>query len=159
VAFDSKGNLFIADYQNCRIRRVDTRTKIITTVAGDGQEGSTGDGGLATKARVNYPSDLAVDAAGNVYFVEGAKDRIRKIDMKTGIISTVAGSGERGFGGDGGPAIRARLHNPSGLAIDKAGNLFISEYVNNRVRRGDAKTGVITTVAGNGLPHRNDIQL
>ena len=114
---------------------------------------------MATKARVNYPSDLAVDAVGNVYFVEGAKDRIRKIDMKTGIISTVAGTGKKGFSGEGDLAIHARLNNPSGLAIDREGNLFICEYVNNRVRRVDSKTGIITTVAGNGLPHRTDIQL
>jgi sugar lactone lactonase YvrE len=156
---DAAGNLFIADTNNHRIRKVSPEG-IITTVAGSGPTGitkglSTGDGGLATEARLNGPHNLALDRAGNLYFSEHGDFfgtnrgyRVRKVDAN-GIISTVAGSDRKGFAGDGGPATQARLHTPTGVAVDSAGNLFIADYGNNRVRKVDA-SGIISTVAGGG---------
>jgi photosystem II stability/assembly factor-like uncharacterized protein/sugar lactone lactonase YvrE len=151
LAINSVGDLFVADYQNCRIRRIDHRTMLIGTIAGTGKCEYRGDGGPATMASMNYPSSLAVDGRDNIYFVDG--NRIRRIDA-TGTITTYTGTGQAAFGGDGGPADKAMLNNPSGLAVGPDGNLFIAEYVNNRIRKVDAATHIITTVAGNGLPHR-----
>jgi hypothetical protein len=156
---DAAGNLFIADTNNHRIRKVSPEG-IITTVAGSGPTGitkglSAGDGGLATEARLNGPHNLALDRLGNLFFSEvgdffgtNRGYRVRKVDTK-GIISTVAGSDRRGFAGDGGPATQARLHTPSGVAVDSAGTLFFSDEGNQRVRKVDAN-GIISTVAGGG---------
>jgi hypothetical protein len=156
---DAAGNLFIADTANHRVRKVSPEG-IITTVAGSGPTGiakgvSAGDGGLATEARLNGPFRLALDRSGNLFFSEigdffGANKgfRVRKVDAN-GIISTVAGSDRRGFSGDGGPATAALLNTPTGVAVDSAGNLFIGDEGNNRVRKVDA-SGIISTVAGNG---------
>jgi sugar lactone lactonase YvrE len=156
---DAAGNLFIADTNNHRIRKVSPEG-IITTVAGSGPTGitkglSAGDGGLATEARLNGPHNLALDRAGNLYFSEigdffgtNRGYRVRKVDA-SGIISTVAGSETRGFAGDGGPATQARLDTPSGVAVDSAGTLFFSDEGNHRVRKVDAN-GIISTVAGGG---------
>jgi sugar lactone lactonase YvrE len=159
IALNKIGDLVVADYGNCRIRRVDAVTAVVTTVATTGelnQDGSCRAGNLEPGP---YPSDPAVDSSGNIYFVEGAMDIVLRVDVSTLALSTVAGTGAKGYSGDGGPATRARLDNPSGLAIDDEGNLFIAEFVNNRVRRVDAKTGIITTIAGNGLPHRLDVTM
>ena len=158
VAVNAAGDIFIADYQNCRIRKIDAKTGIITTIAGNGECVSKGDGGLATQAALDYPSSVVVDRAGDAFFVEGGTDRVRRID-KYGIITTYAGTGEKGFSGDGGPASKAKLNNPAGLALDSEGNLYISEFVNNRIRRVDAVTQIITTIAGNGKPQRIDVQM
>src|SRR5262249_37941253 len=115
---------------------------------------SQGDEHLATEAMLSYPSSVAVDSKGNVFVIEG--NRVRRID-KYGIIHAYAGTGEAGFGGDGGPADRATLNNPSGLAVDNQDNLYVSEFVNNRIRFVDATTHIIKTVAGNGKPHRIDV--
>lgn len=147
---DAAGNLFIADTGNHRIRRVDAATGIISTVAGDGTDGLSGDGGLAVAASLNNPNAAALDATGNLFIADVGNNRIRRVDVATGIISTVAGNGDRGFGGDDGPAIDASLGFPDGMAFDIAGNLFIAELLNNRIRRVDGATGVISTVAGNG---------
>jgi sugar lactone lactonase YvrE len=150
------GDIFIADYESCRIRKIDRKTQIITTIAGTGECVSGGDGGPAIAATLNYPSALVADKSGNLFFVEGATARVRRID-RLGVITTYAGTGEKGFSGDGGAATEARLNNPSGLAVDEAGNLYIADYVNNRIRRVDAQTHTITTVAGNGKPVRVDV--
>ena len=148
VAVDSAGNVYIADSWNVRIRKVDS-TGTITTIAGTGEWGFSGDGGPATAARLNRPYGVAVDSAGNLYIADTENVRIRKVDS-AGVISTVAGTGEfGGFGGDGGPAIQADLDSPSGVAVDGAGNLFIADTYNNRIRKVDA-AGVISTVAGTG---------
>jgi sugar lactone lactonase YvrE len=159
LAVDAVGNLFIADHYNHRIRKV-SPDGIITTVAGSGSDGPTkgvsaGDGGLATEARLNGPFGLTLDGAGNLFFSElgdlfstNIGYRVRKVDAN-GIITTVAGSDQRGFAGDGGPATAARLNAPLGVAVDTAGNLFIADYGNYRVRKVDAN-GTITTVAGIG---------
>jgi uncharacterized protein (TIGR03437 family) len=150
ATLDRNGNLFIADASNGRIRRVDARTGIITTVAGKGYpQGvfSSGDGGPALDAVLAYPLDVKVDQAGNIYISERA--RIRKVTTD-GKINTVAGNGERGFSGDGGPATQARISEQTGIALDRDGDLYIADIDNNRIRKVTASAGVITTVAGNG---------
>lgn len=122
----------------------------ITTIAGTGEKGFAGDGGPASQAVLNGPFDVAVDRAGNLYFSDTFNHRIRRIEAAGGVISTVAGSGEAGFGGDAGPALRAALNEPYGIALDRAGNLHIADRLNRRVRRVDAATGIITTLAGTG---------
>ena len=158
VAVDRNGDIFIADYRNCRIRKIDLKTQIITTIAGTGECASKGDGGPAIQASLNYPSSMTLDDAGNLFFVEGATDRARRIDPH-GVITTYAGTGQKGCGGDGGPATKAALNNPAGVAVDSDGALYISEYVSNRIRRVDPVTHIITTVAGNGTPERVDVVL
>ncbi|MDM8522467.1 SBBP repeat-containing protein [Desulfococcaceae bacterium HSG8] len=150
VAFDSAGNLFIADQWNHRIRKVDAITGNISTAAGNGTSGFGGDGGPATNASLNGPYGVAFDSAGNLFIADLSNHRIRKLDATTGNISTVAGDGTRGFGGDGGPATSASLYYPIGVAFDSAGNLFIADWYNHRIRKVDATTGNISTVAGNG---------
>jgi sugar lactone lactonase YvrE len=152
VALDAANNLFIADYFSSRIRRVDAATGIITTVAGNGIAGFGGDGGAATSARLWNPNGVALDASGNLFIVDSSNNRIRRVDAASGIITTVAGTGARGFGGDGGPATNARLNGPLGIAVDAAGSSLIADYLNNRIRRVDAATGLITSVVGNGFP-------
>jgi uncharacterized protein (TIGR03437 family) len=150
VAFDSLGNLYIADYMDNRIRKVDTKG-IITTVAGNGTADSTGDGGPAVSAAIHLPWGVAVDGQGNVYFTERINNRVRRVDP-SGIITTVAGTGIAGFSGDGGPATKAQIYNPFGLATDNAGNLYIADSVNKRIRM-VSPDGIIHTVAGNGSPN------
>lgn len=142
---DAEGNLYIADQNHHRVRRVD-RGGVITTVAGTGEAGYSGDGGPATLARLNQPAYLALDAAGNLYVTDLGNNRIRRID-RSGVITTVAGSGERGVGGEGTPALTTPLALPGRVAVDAAGNLYIPEQGANRVRR-VAPDGTIATVAG-----------
>jgi streptogramin lyase len=122
----------------------------ITAAAGTGEKGYGGDGGPATAAKLDQPFDVAVDRAGNLYFSDTNNHRVRKVDAKTGIISTVAGNGQKGFGGDGGKATDAKLNEPYGLELDAEGNLFIVDRLNFCVRKVDAKTGTISTLAGTG---------
>jgi uncharacterized protein (TIGR03437 family) len=152
VAVDASGNLFIADTFNHRIRKV-SASGIITTVAGNGTGGFSGDGGPATSAELNQPSDVAVDASGNLFIADAFNNRIRMVSAG-GIITTVAGSGNVGnvaccFSGDGGPATSAYLNYPRGIAVDGSGNLFIADSFNNRIRKVSV-SGIITTVAGGG---------
>jgi DNA-binding beta-propeller fold protein YncE len=123
---------------------------IISTVAGTGAKGNAGDGGAATQALLNNPFDLAFDPAGNLCFSDTYNHCIRRIDARSGIITTIAGSGERGFSGDGGPATRAQMDQPYGIVIDRSGNIYIADRLNGRVRRVDGASGVITTLAGDG---------
>jgi sugar lactone lactonase YvrE len=152
-AVDAAGNLFIADSSNDRIRKVDAKTKIVTTIAGNGIIGATGDGGPAIGATISNPSSIALDAAGNLYFSDSGNNGVRRIDAFTGNISTVAGIlGSHGYTGDSGPAILATLNTPNGLAFDAAGNLYIADTGNHVIRLVNAATGLITTVAGRGGP-------
>lgn len=123
---------------------------MITTVVGSGEQGFAGDGGPACAARLNNPFDLAFNAAGDLFFADTHNHRVRRVDATSAVISTVAGSDQAAFAGDGGPATEACLHEPYGLAIDKADNLYIVDRLNNRIRRVAADTGIITTVAGSG---------
>jgi sugar lactone lactonase YvrE len=148
VALDKKGNLYIADYEH-RIRKVNAKTNVITTIAGKGISGFSGDGGAAKTALLSYPVGIVFDEQGNLLFSDSGNNRIRKIDTK-GIITTIAGTGAWGFDGDGGAATSASLAQPFGLALDEAGNLYICDQGNNRVRMVDTQ-GIITTVAGNGI--------
>ena len=150
MAVDAAGNLFIADYANHRVRRVDAVTGVITTVAGTGVPDHNGDGIPATAANLGSPLGVAVDAAGNLFITETGNNRIRKVDAATGMITTVAGTGGPGYSGDGGPAAGAAVGFPRAMAVDAAGNLYIADANNSRIRKVDAATGVITTVAGTG---------
>jgi sugar lactone lactonase YvrE len=142
VALDPSGNLFIADTNNCSIRMIDP-AGVITTVAGNGTVGSSGDGGPATGAQLGYPSGVALDASGNLFIADAGNNRIRKVDSG-GTITTIAGVGTTGFSGDGGPASSAQLNNPSGVVLDATGNLFIADSGNNRIRVVEASTPTCT---------------
>jgi ribosomal protein S11 len=140
--------LLVADSANHRIRRLDLVTGTVTTVAGTGQAGFGGDGGPATAALLHDPKGVLAGPRGEVYIADSANDRVRVVDP-SGTISTLAGSGTAGFSGDGGPAPTAQLHAPRALALDPAGNLYVADDNNDRVRRIDP-SGLITTAAGNG---------
>ena len=147
VAVDGAGNVYIAAVG--RIRKVDA-LGIITTIVGGGS-GYSGDGGPAIAARVSGPRGVAVDGAGNVYFADSGNNRIRKIDAATGTIATIAGTGVHGFSGDGGPAVEAQISRAGGVAVDGAGNVYFADSGNNRIRKIDAATGTIATIAGTGV--------
>ena len=151
VAVDNAGNVYIADQNNSRIRKVST-SGIITTIAGTGSAGFSGDNGSATNAKIGHPIGVAVDSWGNVYFGDADNYRVRRISA-SGVITTIAGIGNGGYSGDGGPATAARIEFMWGLATDAAGYVYICDAWNSRVRRADpAPGGLITTVAGNGDP-------
>ena len=150
VALDASGNLYLADTSNNRIREVAAGTGIITTVAGNGTQSYSGDGGAATSAELNVPYGVAVDASGNLYIADTYNNRIREVAAGTGIITTVAGNGTQSYSGDGGAATSAELNYPYGVAVDASGNLYIADCYNSRIRKVAAGTGIITTVAGNG---------
>jgi trimeric autotransporter adhesin len=130
IWIDGLGNKYIIDYFNYRIRKIDP-SGIISTIAGNGISGISGDGGLATNAKIRNPADVVTDIHGNVYYADGAHV-IRKIDA-SGIITTIAGTGVFGFSGDGGPATAAKLNTPDGITIDGPGNIYISDANNQRI--------------------------
>jgi len=152
VVVDAGGNLFIADGNNNRIRRVDGASGVISTVAGTGPSGFLGDGGVATSANFNKPYVAAVDGSGNLFIADDWNHRIRRVDGQSGVTTTVAGTGTAGFSGDGGPATSAEFYAPQGVGVDGSGNLFIADTLNSLIRRVDGQSGVITTVAGGGSP-------
>ena len=154
-AFDPAGNLYVAEAMNHCVRRVDAATGVIATIAGTGAEGYSGDGGPATEATFNQPYSLQVDANGDVYVVDRLNYVIRRIDAATGIISTVAGTGEPGYGGDGGPGTRAQFREPNDCFLDGRGGLLIADVQDQRIRRLDLASGVIATFAGNGAKERS----
>jgi YD repeat-containing protein len=147
VSMDSLGNLYIADINNQRIRKV-TPDGTITTVAGNEGYGFSGDGGPAVEAQLSYPYGVTVDSLGNIYIADIGNQRIRKV-TPDGTISTVAGNGEQGFSGDGGPAVEAQLSDPHGVTVDSLGNIYIADIGNQRIRK-VTPGGTISTVAGNG---------
>ncbi len=148
LAVDAAGNLYIADTGNCRIRKV-AANGIITTVAGNAVPGYSGDNGPATSASLSFPRGVTVDGAGNIYIADSSNNAIRKVD-KNGIITTVGGNTTAGYSGDGGPAINAELSNPSGVALDATGNIYIADRSNGRIRK-IALNGIISTFAGTGV--------
>ncbi len=155
IATDSAGNVYIAEVEGGRIRKINAATNIISTFAGNGSLADTGDGGPATAAGVGYPIRVCFDYLQNLYITDGFHV-IRKIEAGTGIIRTVAGMPTTGgFSGDGGAASAAEFNQPEGICSDSNGNLFIADWGNGRIRRVDAATGIITTIAGNGTGSYN----
>jgi len=150
TVLDGAGNLYIADTYNNVVREVAAGTGVITTVAGNGTAGYSGDSGPATSAELNYPFGLAVDSGGNLFISDSSNNAIRKVAAGTGVITTVVGNGLAGYNGDNIAAVSAQLSYPGGIALDKAGNLYIADQENWRIRKVAAATGVITTVAGIG---------
>lgn len=144
------GALYVCETTNHVIRRIDLQTGVATTVVGTGAKGNAGDGGPATQAQVTEPYELRFDPAGNLYFVDMVAAVVRKVDARSGIITTIAGTGETGFGGDGGPATAAQLNKPHSIALDASHHLYICDIGNHRVRRVDLATGLISTFAGTG---------
>jgi streptogramin lyase len=149
IARGPDGSMYICDTDNHRVRKV-TKDGMITTVAGTGTKGYSGDGGPALAAQLNEPYEVRFDAAGNLFFVERMNHVVRRVDAKSGVISTVAGTGVEGYSGDGGPGVKAQMKQPHSIAFDTAGDLFICDILNHRLRKVDMKTGVISTIAGTG---------
>ena len=144
------GALYVCEVDSHIIRRMDLRTGILTTVAGNGKGGYSGDGGPATEAMLNQPYEVRFDRDGNMYFVEMKNHLVRRVDRKTKKISTVAGTGVAGFDGDGGPALRAQFRQPHSIAFDLEDRLLVCDIGNHRVRRIDLSTGIIKTYLGTG---------
>src|SRR5258705_7308210 len=142
--------LYFCDLDNQRIRRLDLRTHRTTTIAGNGQKAYSGDGGPAVAASLNMPHEIQFDAVGNIYIAERDNHVVRRVDAKTGMISTLAGTGAPGFSGDGGPATRAQLRQPHSIALDPKGRLLICDIGNHRIRQVDLSSGTITTYGGTG---------
>ena len=149
-AFDPQGHLYVAEATNHCIRRIDASTGVVTTVAGTGSLGYSGDGGPATQATLNQPYALQVDTNGDIYIVDRLNAVIRKVEAATGRITTVAGTGTPGSGGDGGPGTQAQFREPNDCFLDGRGGLLIADVQDQRIRRLDLHTGLITTFAGNG---------
>lgn len=150
IALDAKGDLFIADFNNHCVREVNLNTGIITTVAGTGSGGYSGDGGQATAAELSGPAGVAVDNSGNLFIADAYDNVIREVNLASGLITTVAGNGTSSFQGDNGAASLAELNTPTGVAVDARGDLFIADMGNDRIREVNLSTHIITTVAGNG---------
>ncbi len=149
LVVDAVGNLYIADWGNNKIRKVTATTGIITTIAGTGSAGHTGDNGLAATATLYRPNGVCLDPSGaNLYCAEQGNCDVRKINLATGIITTVAGTGSSGYGGDSGPATAATLATTSGVAVDASGNIYIADWGNDAVRKVDGTTHTITTIIG-----------
>jgi streptogramin lyase len=146
------GALYVCEVGRHRVLRLDLATKEITAAAGNGTKGHSGDGGPATAASLDEPYEVRFDEAGDMYFVEMAGAVIRKVEMKTGTIRTIAGSARAGFSGDGGPAVEARLRSPHSIAFDGRGGLLVADIGNHRIRRVDLESGRIDTIAGDGRP-------
>jgi sugar lactone lactonase YvrE len=154
VVVDRAGHLYIADTLNHRVRRVDAVTGVITTVAGLGQPRCSGDGGLAVEAGLNEPAALAVSDGGLLYIADQSNNRVRAVDLATGVICTVAGTGTAVYNGDGVAATETGLAGPGGLALESDGTLFIADSFNGRIRAVDPVTGLILTVLGDGGEYR-----
>lgn len=150
IIFGPDGALYFCDLDNQRIRRFDPKTNQVTTIAGNGEKDYRGDGGPALQASLNMPHEIQFDRAGNLYIAERDSHVIRKVDMKSGVISTVAGTGVAGFSGDGGPGVRAQLRQPHSIVFDRDGSLLICDIGNQRIRRLHLDTGTIETWAGTG---------
>ena len=149
IARGPDGALYVCDTANHRIRKV-SPGGTITTVAGTGEKGWSGDGGPAAAARLSEPYEVRFDRAGHVFWVERLSHCVRQLDVQTGTIRTVAGNGTGGFSGDGGPAVAAQLNEPHSIGFDRAGDLYIADVRNHRIRKVAMKTGVISTLVGNG---------
>lgn len=152
IAADAAGNVYVADAPNQRIRRIDAATGIVTTVAGTGNSGFSGDGGPATAAQLRYPKGVEIGPDGSLYIADNNNHRVRRVDLSTGVITTVAGTGSKGFSGDGGPATAARLSEPRNIAFDAQGRLYIVDQNNRRIRRVETDGTIRTFAAGFTFP-------
>src|SRR3989442_6275441 len=152
--FDTEGNLYICDGRNHTIRRIDKDSGIIMTVAGSGRQGYSGDGGPATEATLNNLYSLQVDTNGDIYIVDRLNAAIRKVDAATRIITTAAGTGEPGYGGDGGPGVLAQLREPNDCFLDGKGSLLIADIQDQRIRRLGLRSGILATLARNWVKRR-----
>jgi streptogramin lyase len=150
VEIGPDGALYITEVGQHRVRRLDMKSGQLTTVAGCGEKGYSGDGGPATEAKLNEPYEVRFDRQGNMFFVEMQNHLIRRVDVKTGQISTVAGTGRAGEEGDGGPAVKAQFRSPHSIAFDAQDRLYVADIGNHRIRRIDPKTGLVESIAGNG---------
>ena len=148
VEMGPDGALYITEVRNHRVRRLDLATGMLSTVAGCGRKGYSGDGGSALEAELNEPYEVRFDKQGNMYFVEMKNHLVRRVDAKTQSITTVAGTGQQGFSGDGGPATQATMNRPHSIALDGKGGLLIADIGNHRIRRVDLATGTIESIAG-----------
>ena len=144
------GCLYVCDTYNHCMRKIDAQGMVNTVAGKGGEKGYAGDGGLATEALLNEPYEVRFDEAGHMYFVEMMNHVIRKVDKKSGEISTIAGTGDKGFSGDGGPAKRAKFNRPHSIQFGPKGNLFVCDIGNHRIRKVDMKTGIISTFSGTG---------
>jgi DNA-binding beta-propeller fold protein YncE len=149
IARGPDGALYICDTANHRIRKVTPDGKILT-VAGTGEKGYAGDSGPATRAQIHEPYEVRFDRGGNIYWVERLSHTVRKLDAKSGVVTTIAGNGTAGFSGDGGPATAAQLNDPHSIGFDRAGDLYIADVKNHRIRKVVMKSGMISTLIGNG---------
>jgi len=156
ICLDKAGNVYVADYNNNVIRKITIATGIITTIAGNGYDAGmnrgaySGDGGQATAAELNQPASVATDTVNNIYIADYMNNRVRKVTVSTGIITTIAGDSTAGFSGDGGQATAAELNQPTGIIVDKFGNTYIADGSNFRIRKISISTGIINTMAGDG---------
>ena len=150
VTIGPDGAIYITEVRHHRVRRLDPKTNQLTTVAGSGQRGYSGDGEPALKATLNEPYEIRFDADGNMFIVEMKNHIVRRVDRRSGTITTVAGTGQPGFSGDGGPATKAKLSQPHSIAIDRTGAIYIADIGNHRIRRVDPRYGIIESIAGNG---------
>ena len=150
VLIGPDGGLYFCDLDNQRIRRLDLKTKVMITVAGDGRRGYSGDGGPAISASLNMPHEIRFDDSGDLFIVERDNHTVRRVDRRTGIISTVAGTGVAGFSGDRGPGKQAQLRSPHSIAFSRRGVLLICDVGNHRIRELNLKSGIIQTYAGTG---------
>ena len=150
IAKGPDGALYICEIATHVVRRLDEATGRISVVAGNGKQGYAGDGGPATDAELNEPYEVRFDSVGNMFFVEMKNNIVRRVDAKSGIITTVAGTGKAGFSGDGGPATKATLSRPHSITLDNQGNLYICDIGNHRVRVVNLKSGIVDTLAGTG---------
>jgi sugar lactone lactonase YvrE len=154
------GKVYVTEVENHRIFRIDLEQGRVEAVAGSGKKGSSGDGGAATEAALNEPYELRFASDGDIVFVEMVGAVIRRVDRNTGIMTRVAGTGEVGFGGDGGPALEAKFDKPHSIALDATGAIYVADIGNHRVRRIDPTTGLITTIIGTGeakMPKAGDL--
>jgi sugar lactone lactonase YvrE len=150
LAIGPDRDLYFCDLDNQRLRRLDLKTRRTTTIAGNGQRAYSGDGGPAVAASLNMPHEIQFDSAGNLYIAERDNHVVRRVHLKSGVISTFAGTGVPGFSGDGGPAARAQLRQPHSIAVDPKGRLLICDIGNHRIRQVDFSSGTIETYGGTG---------
>ena len=150
VEIGPDGALYVTEVRNHRVLRMDLETGQVRAVAGNGTKGYSGDGGQATAAQLNEPYEVRFDSDGNMFFVEMQNHLIRRVDARSGVISTIAGTGQAGYGGDGGPATKAQFRQPHSIALDGHGGVYVADIGNHRIRRIDLPTGRIESVAGTG---------